>query len=241
MIKKWKGITALAGVAFIFLTSMCKMDVKAAVINQLPGEKEKIELYHAEPVMNTEELMYMSVNGIDELTRDTGYKWKPEVAVRVSGIKDIKNYSTSQLINQYVCDGEVYNQYALTSITVADVGHYADPAVTGNGCTVRTTMVVTWGKGIVVSLNYQSTWVTGGAPTVLVMENQVNEGWDTGKVYVNSKEVIKPNGTYTLQSPSSVMVGDSYGSVLWCRGTVYFSGGSSIVSSYTLDPCGILP
>ncbi len=52
-------------------------------------------------------------------------------------------------------------------------------------------------------------------------------------------------GTYgdvkVKAASSNEQVGDSYGSELWCRGTVYFAGGTSIVSSVILDPGGIVP
>lgn len=76
---------------------------------------------------------------------------------------------------------------------------------------------------------------------MLVMENRVYLGIDYNQAYVNSSEVIKPGGVYSLISPSSVFVGDCFDSELWCRGTVYFSGGVSIVSEVTLKPNGYWP
>ena len=233
---------ALMCTAVIFFSGLCGMTVKAASPFGTSEKQERIDLYNAVAVMDTKELVQMAVNGVDELARDSGINWEPEIEIEGTDICDVHNYSTSQLINKYIYDGEIYNQYALTSITTANVNQYGDPAVSGYGCTMRTTMVVTWNASYNrAALNYQATWVSGVSPTVLVMTNKVDMGWDTGKSYVNSKEVLNPSGTYTLTSPSSEMVGASYGSELWCHGIVYFTGGNSLTSSYILDPGGILP
>ncbi len=241
-----KGIKLLALVvsSLLLLGAYGDVKVKAASSNDVVVKEkalqEKIQLYSEIPIVETNELIHRAKLGVDELCRDTGIEWDAEI--EASDVYDVNTYCTSQLIGEYIYQDELYKEYALTSVTVSDVKQYGYSPVSGQGCTLRTTMVVTWNaSGNRASLNYQATWVSGGSPTVLVMENKVDKGWDTGKSYVNSNQILSPNGTYTLLTPSNEQVGDSYGSELWCRGTVYFAGGTSIVSSVILDPGGIVP
>lgn len=244
MRKSIKLLALVVGTLLLF-SSYGNIRVKAASLNNGIFEEkvvsEKIQLYSRMPVVDTNELMHMAKFGVDELCRDTGIEWNAEITAS-DLCCDVSTYCTSQLIGEYMYDNELFKEYALTSLAVSDVKQYGYAPVSGQGCTLRTTMVVTWNaSGNRAALNYQATWVTGGNPTVLVMENKVDKGLDTGKSYVNSNQILGPNGTYTLLTPSSEEVGDSYGSELWCRGTVYFQGGSSIVSSVILDPGGIVP
>lgn len=240
MIQQIKRMIVFLGVASVAFLNFNTLHVNAAMTDSVPMKENIIHLYSAVPIYDVNELTMMALNGVDEFARETGIEWSAET--EGTAIFNVNSYQTSQLINEYISDGSLYKEYAISFLVSADVKQYGENPVSKNNCTMRTTMFVTWNADFNrATLSFQSTWVSGGSPTVLVMENKVDKGWDTGKSYVNSSQVLNPNGTYTLLAPSSEAVGDSYGADLWCQGTVYFTGGSSLVSSINIRPGEIIP